>query len=68
LSVCISCGSKRVERKRIAVRRRNGRIVSNVDAEVCAACGERYYDLEAMRKLERGDNDRAAPRRAGPVR
>jgi Zn-finger nucleic acid-binding protein len=35
------------------VRLRNGRTVSDVEAEVCPRCGERYYDLEAMRKIER---------------
>jgi hypothetical protein len=38
---------------------RDGRSLTGVEADVCAACGERYYDLEAMQKLEaqRGNND-----------
>lgn len=47
LMVCISCGSKRV-----SVRLRNGRTVTGVKADVCAGCGERHYDLEAMQRLE----------------
>jgi len=32
--------------------------VTGVEADVCAACGERYFDLEAMRRLEaEGTND-----------
>jgi len=52
LKVCISCGSKRVQRKRVSVQLRGGSTVTGVQADVCAACGERYFDLEAMRKLE----------------
>ncbi len=26
--------------------------MTGVKADVCAACGERYFDLEAMRQLE----------------
>ena len=26
--------------------------MTDVEADVCAACGERYYDLEAMQQLE----------------
>jgi len=46
------CGSKRVGRQRVTVRLKNGRTILDVEAEVCAACGERYYDLAAMRQLE----------------
>ena len=52
LKVCVSCGSKRVQRKEVSVRLRDGRTVSGVKADVCDTCGERYYDLEAMRRLE----------------
>jgi YgiT-type zinc finger domain-containing protein len=52
LKVCVSCGSKRVARRRVSVSRRDGRTVAKVEADVCAACGERYYDLEAMQQLE----------------
>ncbi len=31
---------------------RDGRSLAGVEADVCAACGERYYDLEAMQRLE----------------
>ncbi|MFQ5807799.1 MAG: YgiT-type zinc finger protein [Phycisphaerae bacterium] len=52
LEVCVSCGSKRVQRRQVSVRLRDGRTVTSVEADVCAACGERYYDLEAMQRLE----------------
>jgi YgiT-type zinc finger domain-containing protein len=51
LTVCVMCGSRSLSRRRVSVRFAGGRTVSGVEAEVCAACGERYYDLEAMRRL-----------------
>ena len=52
LSICVACGSQRVQRKRVSVRLRDGRSMTGVEADVCDACGERYYGLEAMKKLE----------------
>ena len=46
------CGSKRVRRKQVTVQLGNGQTVRGIEAEVCLVCGERYYDLEAMRKLD----------------
>jgi hypothetical protein len=46
------CGSRRIERKDVTVRLPDGRQAGPVQAEVCSACGERYYDLAAMQKLE----------------
>lgn len=57
LKVCVSCGSSRVESKRVSVGLRDGRKVTGVRADVCAACGERYFDLEAMRQLEAKGTD-----------
>ena len=57
LKVCVSCRSIRVQSKRVSVRLRDGRKVTGVRAEVCAACGERYFDLEAMRQLETEGTD-----------
>lgn len=51
-AVCIRCGSKRVRRERVSVELRDGRTIANVEAEVCADCGERYCDLETMRRIE----------------
>ncbi|MEE9293843.1 MAG: YgiT-type zinc finger protein [Phycisphaerae bacterium] len=48
----MACGSKRVQRKRISVRLRNGSTATGVEADVCPKCGERYFDLKAMEKLE----------------
>ena len=52
LNVCVACGSTRVQRKRVSVRLRDGRSVTGIEADVCAACGERYYDVQAMERLE----------------
>ena len=41
-----------MQRKRISVRLRTGRSVKGIEADVCLACGERYFDLTAMEKLE----------------
>ncbi|HNQ24873.1 MAG TPA: YgiT-type zinc finger protein [Phycisphaerae bacterium] len=50
----MTCGSKRVQRTEVSVRLRHGRTVRGVEADVCVACGERYFDLEAMHGLEAG--------------
>jgi YgiT-type zinc finger domain-containing protein len=52
LTVCVVCGSKRVRRQRVSVRLRNGQTITGVEADVCPNCGERYYDLETMHRLE----------------
>ena len=52
LKVCVSCGSKRVKRQTVSVRLRDGRTITDVEADVCSACGERYYDLDGMHRLE----------------
>ena len=52
LTYCVTCGSHRMEHRRVSVRMRSSQIVPEVEADVCSACGERYYDLAAMRKLE----------------
>lgn len=46
------CGAQEMGRRRVTVRGRDGRTIGTVVADVCAACGERYYDLGAMRALE----------------
>lgn len=52
LRSCVVCGSKQITRKLVKVRRR-GRPDFQVTAEVCANCGERFYDLAALAALER---------------
>jgi len=52
MSVCLSCGAKRVERKMVSERRRDGRRVS-VPAFVCGACGERVFDMSVAVELEK---------------
>jgi YgiT-type zinc finger domain-containing protein len=51
LHACTTCGQRRVSRQQVNVALRNGRTVQ-VPAEVCAACGEQYFDLDAMRSIE----------------
>lgn len=59
------CGSRRIERKEVSVQLPNGRQTGPVEAEVCSACGERYYDLEAMQKLELARRRPRGSRRTG---
>lgn len=54
LQTCIMCGSKQVGRRTVTVTRQSGTRV-RVRADVCPDCGERYYDSEAMRRLEAAD-------------
>lgn len=54
LSICPTCGSKRMRRRPVRVAVSNGKRV-RVEIEVCLDCGERLYDLEAMRRLEAAD-------------
>ncbi len=41
-----------MSRKSVSVARRGGRAPVVVLADVCGACGERYFDLKAMRVIE----------------
>jgi len=41
-----------MSRKKVVIERRNGRGSVTVVADVCGECGERYFDLDAMRKIE----------------
>ncbi len=52
LKHCPMCGSKRIQVQRVSVRLRTGRIVEGIEAEVCLACGERFYDLAAMKSID----------------
>jgi len=58
------CGSRKIERRVITVKYRDGVQVPNVAAEVCANCGETYFDLAAMERLEAldGRSRRRRPR------
>jgi YgiT-type zinc finger domain-containing protein len=47
------CGQDAVRRRSVSVKLRNGRVVEDVQADVCDRCGERYYDLQAMERIER---------------
>jgi YgiT-type zinc finger domain-containing protein len=52
LRTCIACGLRRVERRVVDVELRSGKIAHDVEADVCANCGERYFDMDAMDKIE----------------
>ena len=52
LRVCIACGLRRVERRVVDVKLRSGKFVRKVEADVCANCGEKYFDMDAMDKIE----------------
>ncbi len=56
LPACPTCGRRALRRQSCDVRTRVGRkilVVRGVEAEVCSACGERLYDLAALRQLRR---------------
>lgn len=52
MRTCIACGLRRVERRVVDVELRSGKTVRDVEADVCAGCGERYFDMDAMDKIE----------------
>jgi len=52
LRTCLACGLRRVERRVVEVKWGNGRVVRGVEADVCANCGKRYFDMDAMDKIE----------------
>jgi len=52
LRTCIACGLRRVERRVVDVTLKSGKVVRAVEADVCATCGERCFDMDAMDKIE----------------
>ena len=61
LKVWLFCGSKRIEHKRVMIRLRDGRTVTRVQADVRSASGERYFDLQAMPRLEAESPENKCP-------
>lgn len=47
----------------VDVHLRSGKVVRGVEADVCPKCGERYYDLDAVAKIEKAWTKRSSPRR-----
>ena len=45
------CGSRQIRVGRVTVRGSAGRVLKNVRAEICMACGERYFDPVAADKV-----------------
>ena len=65
ITKCPICASKRIHRVRRDIKgtfKGKPYLAKSVDFEECPACGERLFDLEAMRKLEVA-RDHAAGRR-----
>jgi YgiT-type zinc finger domain-containing protein len=55
ISVCPSCGSRRIAKVRRSVTRSyKGRryVVPDLEFHECPVCGERLYGPEAMRRIE----------------
>ena len=51
---CPSCGAPGMRRVKCAVTTQRGRrstVVKDVEVDECARCGERLYDLVALRRL-----------------
>jgi len=57
------CGSRSVRRQLVDVHLRSGKIVRDVEADVCPRCGERYYDLDAVQQIEKAWIKRSSRRR-----
>jgi len=53
MTICAICGSRRIARKKVTVRFRDGRRSTFVMADVCPDCGEQFYDMTAMEQLTR---------------
>ena len=51
---CVVCKSTDIEKKQIEeeIRVKNDIILVSMAVLVCVNCGERYYDQQAMRKIE----------------
>ncbi len=55
ITICPTCGSKKIKVvRRNSMREFGGEryTVPDLEFHECAACGERVYDREAMRKIE----------------
>jgi hypothetical protein len=46
------CGERKMTRKLVTKQRRGGRGPIEVIADVCENCGEKYFDLDAVRAIE----------------
>jgi YgiT-type zinc finger domain-containing protein len=51
---CVVCKSTDIEKKQIEeeIRAKNDIVLVPMAVLVCVNCGERYYDQQAMRKIE----------------
>jgi len=55
ITICPSCGSKRIKKvRRNLARDFQGQtyVVPNLEFHECPDCGEKIYDAQAMRKIE----------------
>jgi len=62
---CVMCGSRKVIRRSVRVSEGVPKRPVYVTAEVCRSCGERYYDMAAMQKLDRERRGSTGKRRTG---
>jgi YgiT-type zinc finger domain-containing protein len=61
--LCPTCGRNRMERVSREITTRVGRraiTVSDVEVDECPKCGERLYDLAALRRIRQARGTRAA--------
>jgi YgiT-type zinc finger domain-containing protein len=47
------CGSRKIQRRLVVETAQRGEGSVAVMADVCPLCGERFFDMAAMEKLER---------------
>jgi hypothetical protein len=45
------------------VHLRSGKVVRDVEADICPKCGERYFDLDAVRQIEKAWAKKSSRRR-----
>ncbi len=61
--ICPTCGESRMERVKQSVQTRVGRrkvTVPDVEFELCPECGERLYDIAALRQIRAARDATAA--------
>jgi YgiT-type zinc finger domain-containing protein len=57
------CGSRKIQRRLVVETALRGNRSVAVMADVCPVCGERFFDMAAMEKLERAGRRGARRRR-----
>jgi len=55
ITTCPTCGGRKIKRQKTDVTfkvKGRRKMVGNLELEVCPACGEKLFDLEASRKVD----------------